>query len=103
MKNFFMNNLKSVFEGVSADEQDRGDLVQTVIIIAGFAVVTIAVVSWISTAIFGLGADTAKCLTGVQSFTGTATTTQENCEAQTHSEQAEDQIDADGTYQGRFG
>lgn len=102
MKNF-MNNIIDGFSAQVSDDQDRGDLVQTVIIIAGFAVVTIAVIGWISTAIFGLGADTAKCLTGVQQFSGTATSTQENCENQNHSETANTQITNDQTYAGRFG
>lgn len=44
-------------------EPDRGDITQIVIIIAGFASVAIAVIGWISTALFGVGADTSKCIT----------------------------------------
>lgn len=46
-----------------ASQPHRGDFVQTTIVVAGFAVVTIAVVGWIFTAIFGIASDTAQCIT----------------------------------------
>lgn len=103
MKNFF-NNIESVIAASKAqEEQDRADLVQMIIIVAGFAIAAIAIVGWISTALFGIGADTAQCLTGVQTYGGSAQTTQENCESQTNSTTAKTQIEGDAAYQGRFG
>ena len=103
MKNFF-NNIESVIAASKAqEEQDRADLVQTIIIIAGFAIAAIAIVGWISTALFGIGADTARCITGVQTYGGSAQTTQTNCENQTQAKQADGKITGDAAYKGRFG
>ena len=103
MKNFF-NNIESVIAASKAqEEQDRADLVQMIIIVAGFAIAAIAIVGWISTALFGIGADTANCLTGVQTYGGSAATTQENCSKTDNSTKAKDQITGDAAYKGRFG
>lgn len=46
-----------------SSDSDRGDLTQTIIIIVGFVAVATAVIGWISSALFGSGADTSKCIT----------------------------------------
>jgi len=68
----FIKNIKDAF-AASSDEQDRGTLVETVIMIAGFAVLAIFVVSLFGNAIAGVGADSAKCITSANTFTSTAT------------------------------
>lgn len=55
----FIKNIKGAF---AAEASDRGDLVQTVLIIAGFAVVAILVVTWIGNAIAGQAANVASCI-----------------------------------------
>lgn len=65
----FTNNIKDAF-GASSEEQDRGTLVETVLLIAGFAVVAILVVTWIGNAIAGQAADVAECISGANSFAG---------------------------------
>lgn len=67
----FIKNIKDAF-AASSDEQDRGTLVETVIMIAGFAVLAIFVVSLFGNAIAGVGADSAKCITSANTFTSTA-------------------------------
>ena len=60
----FLKNIHDVFLNTQeAEGKDRGDLVQVVIIIAGFAIAAIAIVGWITTALFGVGANSARCLT----------------------------------------
>ena len=60
----FLNNIYAVLlNNQEAEDKDRGDLVQMVIIIAGFAIAAIAIVGWITTALFGVGANSARCLT----------------------------------------
>jgi len=53
-------------------ELDRADAVQTVLIIAGFAIVVILLVAWIGKAIKDKGAQAAKCID--QANTGTTNT-----------------------------
>lgn len=58
----FINNIKGAF---STDASaDRGSLVETVLLIAGFAVVAILVVSWIGGAIAGQAANVSACIAG---------------------------------------
>ena len=42
---------------------DRADIVQSVIIIAGFAIAALSITFWVTTAAMGVGADTAHCVT----------------------------------------
>lgn len=63
----FTNNIKEAF-GASSDEQDRGALVETVLLIAGFAVIAILVVTWIGQAIAGQAADIASCIGDANTF-----------------------------------
>ena len=58
----FINNIKGAF--ASDEAADRGSLVETVLIIAGFAVVAILVVMWIGNAIAGSAANVAHCIAG---------------------------------------
>ena len=48
---------------------DQGDIVQTVLMIAGFAVVAILIVTWVGTAILNKGADASECLEKSGSYT----------------------------------
>ena len=60
----FLKNIHDVFlNSQEAEGKDRGDLVQMIIIVAGFAIAAIAIVGWITTALYGVGADSARCLT----------------------------------------
>jgi len=60
----FLKNIHDVFlNSQEAEGKDRGDLVQMIIIVAGFAIAAIAIVGWITTALYGVGADTARCVT----------------------------------------
>ena len=63
MKGFLKNIHSVLLNSQETEDKDRGDLVQMVIIIAGFAIAAIAIVGWITTALYGVGADSAKCLT----------------------------------------
>lgn len=56
----FINNIKGAF--ASTELPDRGSLVEVILIISGFAVVAILVVSWIGSAIAGQAANTSACI-----------------------------------------
>lgn len=76
----FINNIKGAF--ASDENTDRGTLVETVLLIAGFAVVAILVVTWIGGAIAGQAANVAGCIASAnQSNTADANTA---CSTDTH-------------------
>ena len=79
----FIKNIKDAFSA-SSDEQDRGTLVETVLLIAGFAVVAILVVTWIGNAIAGQAADVANCISSANSYTS-GSAAQTACSATTNS------------------
>lgn len=59
-------------------EDDKGDLVQTIIIIAGFAVAAVVIIGALSSTLMHKGQATAECIAGSSTFqTGTAAKT--NC------------------------
>lgn len=60
----FMENIKSVFTSEITEDSDRGDLVQTIIITAGFAVAGFLMINWIATAVLDKGHDIADCVEG---------------------------------------
>jgi hypothetical protein len=60
----FMENIKSVFTSEITEDSDRGDLVQTIIITAGFAVAGFLMINWIATAVLDKGHDVAECVEG---------------------------------------
>lgn len=97
----FTNNIKDAF-GASSDEQDRGSLVETVLLIAGFAVVAILVVTWIGNAIAGQAADVSECITGANSYSG-ADSAQNACEGSEHSDTAQDNNESSSGWSDRFG
>lgn len=68
----FVNNIKTAFTP-NADlvqDSERGDLVQTLIITAGFAVASIFVVLLITNSLNGKGADVANCISDSGNFVG---------------------------------
>ena len=69
-----ISTIKNNLEARNHDgELDRGDAVQTVLIVAGFAIVVILIVSWIGKAIKDKGAQAAACIEGANTY-GTAAT-----------------------------
>lgn len=63
----YLENIKGAF--ASNETADQGSLVETVLLIAGFAVVAILVVTWIGNAIAGQAANVAGCIAGANSST----------------------------------
>lgn len=99
----FTKNIKDAFDA-SSDEQDRGSLVETVLLIAGFAVVAILVVTWIGNAIAGQAADISECITGANSYSsGAAAETETECSTNDRSDAAQDANEATGGWEDRFG
>ena len=62
MKGFLKNIHAVLLNNHEAEDKDRGDLVQMIIIVAGFAIAAMAIVSWITMALYGVGGDSAKCV-----------------------------------------
>lgn len=87
------------FAKKDSQELDRGDLVSTIIMIAGFAIVALLLVNWLGTAILNKGADAAGCIEGANSYNSQQAA--QNCQNQNHAENNSFQKD-DG-YKGRFG
>ena len=66
----FITNIKGAF--ASSESADRGSLVETVLLIAGFAVVAILVVTWIGNAVAGQSANVATCIAGANQSNASA-------------------------------
>ena len=100
MKGFLKNIHAVILNNQEIEDRDRGDLVQMVIIVAGFAIAAIAIVGWITTALYGVGADTAKCVTnygqGLMQNRDTA------CYNEYHSWRSDCAIRGDEAYRSRF-
>jgi len=78
----FMENIKSVFTSEITEDSDRGDLVQTIIITAGFAVAGFLMINWIATAVLDKGHDVAECVSS-SSIPG-ANNKNPNCDKKTN-------------------
>ena len=97
----FTQRIKAAY-GEDAVRSDSGDLVQTVLIIAGFAIVAILVVGWIGTAIMNKGVDTAKCIEGSSSYTADKSQAEEACKGETAKE-GDNSFEKDKGYASRYG
>lgn len=78
----FISNAKAAFD-TSADEKSRdsGELVSTIITTAGFAVMGLLAVNWLSTAVLSKAADVGTCIEKSNTYSKTATTTTNtNCQ-----------------------
>lgn len=60
-------------------EEDKGDLVQTIIIVAGFAVAAIVIIGGITSTLMNKGEAVAGCISGSNSFTA-GDDAKKNCE-----------------------
>lgn len=69
-------------------EEDKGDLVQTIIIIAGFAVAAIVIIGGITSTLMNKGEAVAGCISGSNSFTA-GSEARDNCEAKDDEAQTE--------------
>jgi hypothetical protein len=97
----FIDNIRTVFSADVADDPDRGDLVQTIIITAGFALAGYLMISWISTAILNKGADIASCIEGSSSSAG-AKANSAAC-AKNHASEKSNSFSKSDGYKGRYG
>ena len=96
----FINNIKESFaaDAVTEIDRDRGDLVQTLILTAGFAIAALTLVNWFSTAILNKAADTATCIEGSNTYK--SSNSAEICKNTDHSK--DNSFKKDGAYKGRF-
>ena len=99
----FFNNLKTVFANTEkgSTHEDTGDLVQTVLITAGFAVTAVLVIAWYASSITAQGARMSDCISGGGSIDNSHTNAVENCDNNKLAEKAAEENDKE--YQKRFG
>lgn len=73
----FVNNIKESFASTAVADahNDRADLVQTVLLIAGFAIAALVLVNWLSTAILNQASDAAKCIEDANTYTKSSSLT----------------------------
>lgn len=69
-------------------EDDKGDLVQTIIIIAGFAVAAVVIIGALSSTLMHKGQATASCIAGSSTF-------QSGTQAKTNCKTADDKAKTD--------
>lgn len=101
IEDMFISNVKGLYD-VEGQELDRGDLVQTILIVAGFAVATILVVGWISTSLINKGADIADCIEGASTFEA-AGAAEQNCKKKNHAANKGKSFKDTGGYKDRYG
>ena len=67
------NNIREAFASESNESSDRAAItVEMVLTIAGLAIVAIALVAWLGTAILNKGADVAVCIESANTYVSSA-------------------------------
>lgn len=94
----FIENIKSAY-ATDSNELDRGDIVQTILIIAGFAIVCILAINWIGTSILNKGADVAACIEGSNTYNSASSA--EACEEGDANTEGKEYFEDEG-YKGRY-
>lgn len=90
-------NIREAFSGVCTEaERDRGDVVQTVILVAGFAVASFLLINWLTTAVLNKGADVAGCIEGSNTFKSGSSVA--NCQSQNNAAGGNSFKSKDSTY-----
>lgn len=96
-----ISSLKDRIEARKHDGNlDSGDVVQTVILIAGFVIVAILVVVWLGTAVLNKGVDAGRCIESANTYSSAnSTTAQSKCSEQTATTNS---FTKDSGYTGRY-
>lgn len=94
----YFKNISDAFDTNFVSE-DHGGLVDELILASGFALVAIAVVTWIGGAIMNRGADVAQCIEGANVYASNSAS--ENCSKANHN--AKKDWKDDQAYKKRFG
>lgn len=69
-----LKNIKNRIDARRHDgELDSGDIVQTVLLIAGFAIIAIIVVGWLGSAMLNKAADASACIEGANTYSSSGT------------------------------
>lgn len=99
----FLKNIKIVFKSIkeSNENEDTADLVQTVLITAGFAVTAVLIIAWYGSTIAAQGARMSDCLSGGGAIDSSHIESVENCDDNSLPEKAAEINDEE--YQKRFG
>lgn len=78
-------------------EDDKGDLVQTIIIIAGFAVAAVVIIGALSSTLMHKGQATAECIAGSSAFQA-GTAAKENCKTADDKAKGAAEADIEGSF-----
>lgn len=95
-----IHNIKAAYAGMGEGD-DRGDLVSTLIITAGFAIAAILFVNWISTAVINKAADSAQCIESSNTYGQKTDTAEKACTDANHSK--DNSFKKDNGYTSRYG
>lgn len=97
----FISNIKASFATDAAvdAERDRGDLVQTLLLVAGFAVATLLAVNWLSSSLLNKAADAAECIEGSNTYNSSNSASK--CQKANHAK--DNSFKKDTGYSKRFG
>jgi len=90
----FINKIKESFN----KNDERGSLVETIILVAGFAIAAILFVGWISSAVLNKGSDVAACIEGSNALNASDSIT-----ACADGDGIDDSYQDDASWQDRFG
>ena len=94
----FISNVKNVL-GPNKTGSDKGGVVDTIIMVAGFALLAVGVLSFIVPAILNSGADTADCIESASSMT--AEQTEKKCKSGEHTKK--NSFKKGDSYKSRYG
>lgn len=98
----FISNILDVFSPSPIEgHRESGDLVQSVLITAGFAIAALIFVNFVSTAIINKAAETADCIEGSNVYTTSGSA--KHCKETVAKHSGKNSFKKDEAYTGRFG
>ena len=83
-------------------ELDSADVVQTVILIAGFVIVAILLVTWLGTAILNKSADAGACVQDSNTYAGGSSNNSDSCAPDKAVKGGTSDFRNDGGYKSRY-
>lgn len=98
----FIENIRSAFDSAPENEKrDAGEMVSTIMLVAGFSVVALLLVNWLGTAVLNKAADLASCIEGSNSYDGDESGSSAQCSGEDAAGEAS--FKNDEGYKSRFG
>lgn len=77
----FIENIRSAFDAAPEDEKrDSGELVPSIMMMAGFGVIALVLVNWVGTAVLNKAAEIGSCIEGSGAYADNAKASGDNCD-----------------------